>query len=245
MIAKSLLTASDFTMVRAALVRQLGSTDLAVILTRVAWRCEAQEDGWWEANHKQIANETGLSEDCVQRGLMKLRQAGHLVAEQRSGGYNRTMSYRVESGDVSDSSIPQNCGVDSAEVRNVLISKTTKTPVVDEVVNSPRSCERSQLDINREQQREKLRRPPRGKAKWVPHDTTIEEILDIATVMDAAEHLLHYRVRCSELGKKPNDTEWIRWFIRDQQNLVAANKLAASARESETSDDGTPLSWKN
>lgn len=241
MIAKSLLTASDFTMVRAALVRQLGSTDLAVILTRVAWRCEAQEDGWWEANHKQIANETGLSEDCVQRGLMKLRQAGHLVAEQRSGGYNRTMSYRVESGDVSDSSIPQNCGVDSAEVRNVLISKTTKTPVVDEVVNSP-SCERSQLEPWKTARGHNL---PRS---WTPSDEYLERAWTYLKVWGLYEYVDHYLLRLRAIGNgkaKPSNEQFLSWLIKDERDAQSKERLDRDRGQSETSDDGTPLSWKN
>lgn len=249
MTTRSLVAASDFTMVRAALVQELGSVDLAVILTRVAWRCEAQADGWWKANNKQIAKETGLSEDAVQRGLMKLREAGHLVGEQRSGGYDRTMSYSMDVPEVSDVSIPQNCGVDSAELRDVLVSKTTKTPVVDVVTQVETAREDSTTNLERsnsanESQVNRLQ----YQHTWTPNQAAVDAVFNSARannlIYPPDEHLDHYLSRMSELKRKPSGAEWMRWFSTDQAKRLAEERKILRGDVPEVDESGTPTTWR-
>lgn len=104
MIDPELFGPGDFVQVRAALVREVGLTD-AVVLARIHFR--AREDyrraygdedvWWWRAPHTVIAEETGLTEKQVRAALDRLREAGHVVAEQhhREGPYDRAYSYRV------------------------------------------------------------------------------------------------------------------------------------------------------
>ena len=98
MIPRELLAASDFTVVRAELVRALdGDGNTAIVLTRIHWRAEREDGEWWRGTRAQIAEETGLAEHQVKHSLKKLKDAGHLeVKQERTGGaWDHTQTYRV------------------------------------------------------------------------------------------------------------------------------------------------------
>jgi hypothetical protein len=136
MIGRELLAAPDFTMVRAELVRALGGdAGAALVLTRIHWRLAALTDGaWWRGTLDEIADETGLSRDQVNRSVRKLRLAGHLETSQEhgDGAWDRTLSYRLvltDSAHVAES--PQHLAgspdIHVAESPDVPLSKTKET----------------------------------------------------------------------------------------------------------------------
>jgi hypothetical protein len=94
------VTAKDFIMVRAALVKRLGGANEALVWARIEYRASsakhAHETGdgqlWWAATPATIGEEVGLSEDQVKYAIKKLRADGYLVAEQHYGS-DRTMAY--------------------------------------------------------------------------------------------------------------------------------------------------------
>jgi hypothetical protein len=98
-------TASDFMMVRAALVKRLGGANEALVWTRIDYRVSAKTpplvdgDGvaWWPASRDELADETGLSADQAKRAVQSLLTAGFVIStEHRQGGnYDRTKSYRT------------------------------------------------------------------------------------------------------------------------------------------------------
>jgi hypothetical protein len=88
-----LLIAGDFIMLRMALVDALdGDIEAALVLQRIAWRCE--RDGEWKASHEDIQQETRLSERKVKTALKVLRDRGFL-ASRRSSAYDATMVWSV------------------------------------------------------------------------------------------------------------------------------------------------------
>src|SRR5580704_15116612 len=106
MIDRALLAASDFTPVRSALLRALdGDAAGAIVLTRIAWRCEGPQavEGWWAGTNETIADETGLSVDQVYRAINRLKKSKHLNASKRhnDGPWDQTMSYQPNVGDLS------------------------------------------------------------------------------------------------------------------------------------------------
>jgi hypothetical protein len=88
-----LLIAGDFIMLRMALVDTLdGDIEAALVLQRIAWRCE--RDGFWKASHEDIQQETRLSERKVKGALKVLRDRGFL-AGKRAGAYDATLVWSV------------------------------------------------------------------------------------------------------------------------------------------------------
>lgn len=88
-----LLIAGDFIMLRMALVDALdGDIEAALVLQRIAWRCE--RDGFWKATHEDIQQETRLSEWKVKTALKTLRDKGFLNAE-RAGAYDPTLVWTI------------------------------------------------------------------------------------------------------------------------------------------------------
>jgi hypothetical protein len=104
-ISHALIASHDFTQLRAALVRHLdGDTTAALVLTRIHWRVSALPEGsWWRCNAEQMAAETGLSRDQVNRAIGRLREKKHLETTQecREGPRDRTLSYRIIWDDMS------------------------------------------------------------------------------------------------------------------------------------------------
>jgi hypothetical protein len=93
------VTAKDFIMVRAALVKRLGGANEALVWSRIEYRTnsakdahEADEKLWWAASYEVVADETGLSRDQVKRAVAKLVESGFLLAEKHHGSV-QTMSY--------------------------------------------------------------------------------------------------------------------------------------------------------
>lgn len=129
MIARELLAAVDFTMLRAELVRTLGGdATAALVLTRIHWRAEREAEGeWWRGSAGEIADETGLSEDQVNRSVKKLRLAGHLETTEahREGAWDRTLSYRLV---WSESSHTAQSRDDTAKSRPVPPAKSRAVP---------------------------------------------------------------------------------------------------------------------
>jgi hypothetical protein len=94
------VTAKDFIMVRAALVKRLGGANEALVWSRIEYRASSAQhaheaDGmhWWAASYEVIADEVGLSRDQVKRVVGKLVDGGFLVAAKHHGSL-QTMSYR-------------------------------------------------------------------------------------------------------------------------------------------------------
>jgi hypothetical protein len=149
-ILRSWIASSDFTILRAELVRALGgNAAAALVLTRILWRCEgpySAGDGWWRVNRKQLAEETGLSVDQVKRLVNKLVADGHLdESKQRTDGeWDQTISYRVAidemsesahvaispngSGDIAES-MRRNRQMDVAGSPNVHVAESPNVPV--------------------------------------------------------------------------------------------------------------------
>lgn len=99
-----LLIAGDFIMLRMALVDALdGDIEAALVLQRIAWRCE--RDGFWKASHEDIQQETRLSEWKVKNALKVLRAKGFL-GSKRSGAYDATMVWTLRL-DTEESSVSE------------------------------------------------------------------------------------------------------------------------------------------
>jgi hypothetical protein len=109
------VTAKDFIMVRAALVKRLGGANEAIVWSRIEYRASSAkhahqvgEQLWWAASYDAIADETGLTRDQVKRALKVLVDGGFLLAEQHHGSL-RVMSYSpvIAHGAESPDGIPQ------------------------------------------------------------------------------------------------------------------------------------------
>lgn len=99
-LPRSLVADSDYTMIRAELVRTLdGDAVAAIVLTRVAWRCDGPHavEGWWTGGYDTLADETGLSGDQVRKAVGRLKTAGLVeTSKRRAGGsWDHTLSYRA------------------------------------------------------------------------------------------------------------------------------------------------------
>lgn len=89
----TLLVAGDFVLLRMALVDDLdGDYEAAILLQRIAWRCE--RDGHWQASHADLQAETRLSERKVKRAVATLRQRGYLESG-RASSWDPTQVWRV------------------------------------------------------------------------------------------------------------------------------------------------------
>ncbi|MBF4613768.1 hypothetical protein [Curtobacterium sp. VKM Ac-1376] len=98
------VTASDFIIVRAALVKRLGGANQALVWARIHFRCndggqrhiDENEVAWWPASSAQIGEEVGLSEKQVDRATKDLRDGGFVESvEHRIGGnWDHTKSWR-------------------------------------------------------------------------------------------------------------------------------------------------------
>lgn len=133
-------TASDFMMVRAALVQRLGGANEALVWTRIDYRVQAKtpphvdEDGiaWWPATQDDLAEETGLSPDQAKRAIASLLTGGYIAKEQHhlGGNYDRTNSYRtvVHGRPIDQADSPNESGrnrpMEQAESPNVPLSQT-------------------------------------------------------------------------------------------------------------------------
>lgn len=67
---------------------------------------------------------------------------------------------------------------------------------------------------------------PRG---WRPTDRAIQSAKDAVEFTDVELFILHYRVRCTELKKQPNDAEFLRWLIEDEKKALAEERRLAKA----------------
>lgn len=98
------VTAADFMLVRAALVRRLGGANEALVWTRIHFRCsdhsptshrDLEGRTWWPASYDLVAEETGLSAKQVRTAIDKLVKGGFLIAEKMHlrSAYDHTLSY--------------------------------------------------------------------------------------------------------------------------------------------------------
>jgi len=120
-----LLIAGDFIMLRMALVDALdGDIEAALVLQRIAWRCE--RDGHWRATHEDIQQETRLSERKVKTALKVLRDKGYLTA-RRATAYDATLVWSVLL-DTDETSVSE-----TAETSVSPSSKTVETTPLGDV----------------------------------------------------------------------------------------------------------------
>lgn len=97
-------TAHDFMVIRAALVRRLGSANNALVWARLHYRTSpgsmvAHEQGghlWWKATREGLADETGLTTHQVRRALEALTSSGAIASTRHNlgGAYDQSLSYR-------------------------------------------------------------------------------------------------------------------------------------------------------
>lgn len=98
------VTAADFILVRAALVKRLGGANQALVWARIHFRCSdgthrhIDEAGipWWPASSALIGEEVGLSEKQVDRATKDLRDGGYVesVEHRIRGNWDHTKSWR-------------------------------------------------------------------------------------------------------------------------------------------------------
>lgn len=101
------VSAQDFMVVRAALVRRVGGANEALVWSRVHWRCaptsgasyQHDDSGawWWAASYGVIADETGLTPKQVRTAADRLVTAGFMLSEKHHlrSSYDQTVSYRT------------------------------------------------------------------------------------------------------------------------------------------------------
>ncbi len=90
----ALLIGGDFVLVRTALLDALGG-DLAaaVLLQRIAWRCERAPEGW-RATREELRAETHLSEWQLRKALKVLTDRGWLTS-RRASRYDSVQVWQV------------------------------------------------------------------------------------------------------------------------------------------------------
>lgn len=185
-------------------------------------------------SHSTLADLTGSSISSVQRSLKWLREAGWVA--WRPGANEETNAQTSNRYVVHTEPTPPVRVTDPPSQGDRRTRTTeqepTKTSVV-EVVSEVKSQQHLVEELT----------TPRGKV-WVPDAAAAEEVVAVADELRPIDHLTHYRVRCYELDKRPNNREWVRWFIADQQKLRNDIKANAINNQEEYADDGTPNSWK-
>lgn len=98
-------TSHDTINVRAALIRRMGSANLAIVWQMIHFRTAPaspyayERDGrlWWRAKRDDIAAATGLTVDQARRSCESLEQSGYIATERhmQDGVYDQTRSYRT------------------------------------------------------------------------------------------------------------------------------------------------------
>lgn len=117
-LSRALLVDGDFVLLRMALVDDLdGDYEAAIVLQRIAWRCEHHEE--WTATHAKIQAETRLSARKVKRALGVLRSRGYLTS-RRTSPWDPTQAWRV----VFDSAPVGDPG-DARDVHHVMAESTS------------------------------------------------------------------------------------------------------------------------
>lgn len=148
------ITAKDFIMVRAALVKRLGGANEALVWSRVFYRCD--EDSrvahdtdtgrWWAATYDVVGAETGLSAKQARTALDRLVAGGFLLAEQHRlrTNYDQTYSYqpRILGGQMEvppradedaregDSGLPSGADAPSSETAVEAVEEESVAPEV-------------------------------------------------------------------------------------------------------------------
>ena len=100
-VSPDAVTARDFIMVRAKLVREVGGANEALVWARIFYRVgpdsaaarEVSGERWWPASYDQLAAETGLTPKQV-RGAVERLVEGGFVVRARHAAFDRTTSYR-------------------------------------------------------------------------------------------------------------------------------------------------------
>lgn len=99
------VTAKDFIMVRAALVKRLGGANEALVWSRVYYRCDedsrvahdTDSGRWWAASYELVGSEVGLTSKQARNALERLVDDGFLIREQHAlrNNYDRVYSYQA------------------------------------------------------------------------------------------------------------------------------------------------------
>lgn len=195
---------------------------------------------------KRLAQRTRCDERTIQRALVTLEEAGWLTRTMRPG--HSTM-YRIHrpGGDTAvtpdklspptqvsphprqgrhpsgDSGVTQNHQGTITEPSGGVSEVTTEPPPQNSVTERPfprfAIASLGEGTTLAEQQ------------EWTSAWTTVTAV---ASVLDPTENLTKYLARCKERKTAPRPTQWISWFIEDQQaeRRKAATDAAAASEES-------------
>lgn len=166
------------------------------------------------------------------------------MTECRPGSHSFTcqcgaVSGTVTPGDTRDTT-PGDVGV-TKELRDELHETTTTDDVVEGLSNrgNPTATSYPFSGLNPDAISAAMSKLPVG---FVPHLAAIGEVVAVARHMNPIDHLVHYRRRCRDLQRQPSPSEWVKWFIKDQQKLET--DISNSRKEPDAVDDsGVPLSW--
>lgn len=197
------------------------------------------------------------AESTVQQALTNLEKRGWLEREFRHGNTTKYRLLRPRSQQVSPSEVPpvdqgvQNLGGSSTPGLGVQDSglrgpahrtRTTKEPSVNpgggvgEVTTEATPPDHPVT----EQPFPRFAIAALGSVTASEQDdwlTAWRTVTSQAVQWDAQGHLTKYLARCKEGKKTPKPTEWVRWWVEDEQ------AERRKARESAASNDETPRPW--
>lgn len=147
-----LLVKGDFILLRTALVDALGGNyEAAIVLQRIAWRCE--RDGSWSASREVIQEETRLSEWKVKAAIKKLRAMGWLTSE-RSSTWDATPRWRVitEQEDSSQSRAVESLPLDREDSSSSGVLRVGGFLPPDEEIAEIRTLDREESSRSEEEE---------------------------------------------------------------------------------------------
>jgi hypothetical protein len=238
---RGLVSANDFTNVRAALVKELkGDASAAIVFTRISWRCEgpsADDEGWWRGSFDVLAEETGLSPKQVRDAVSKLRDMGWLIAEQRrvdGNNWDRTFSYQTVLTDM-----PENMQDPSGAFPPAPPRSDPSTPETTELRSVKRETRARAKD-------------PRGTRipdDWIPSPDLIEwarseAMGDEFQRVETQRFRNYWLATPGQRGRKLDwDATWRNWLIKEAQDnpgRARANSPNGHGKATEKA-----LGWKN
>ena len=80
--------------------------------------------------------------------------------------------------------------------------------------------------------------------RWEPHPAARARAESNAKMLDVDLNIDRYIGRCKDRGTTPSDSEWLRWFLDDEQKARIEDRRARDPRVQETDDIGVPLTWR-
>lgn len=237
-----LLVKGDFILLRTALVDALGGNfEAAIVLQRIAWRCE--RDGSWVASREVIQEETRLSEWKVKAAIKKLKALGWLTSE-RSSTWDATPRWRVitEQEDSSQSRAVENLPLDREDSSSSGVLRVGGFLPPDEEIAEILTPDREESSRSEEEEssRSSLQTeetsptavvgeegeapapPPREplrllERRWNPDEPYIRMALETCPLVDLRSLLSRYILDRVEKGRACDSAEWYRWATADQQ----------------------------